>query len=160
MSNTVNGMINILPWVLTAFALWAVPRHSERVGEKTWHIVIPVAIGALCLVGSVVVPGNATKFALLCVAAACIFSAQPIFWTLPSSFLTGSSAAAGLAVINAVGNLGGFVAQNVVPWIKESTGSTLAPMLFLAACLGFAGLMIFVVQALLGRRAPAAIPAE
>lgn len=159
-SNTANGLINVLPWVLTAFALWAVPRHSDRVGEKTWHIVIPVAIGALCLVGSVVVPGNATKFALLCVAAACIFSAQPIFWTLPSSFLTGASAAAGLAVINAVGNLGGFIAQNVVPWIKESTGSTLAPMLFLAACLGFAGMMIFVVQALLGRRTPAAIPAE
>ncbi len=68
----------------------------------------------------------------------------------------GSSAAAGLAVINAKGNLGGFVAQNVVPWIKDRTGSTLAPMLFLA----FAGLMIFVVQGLLGRTSRAAVPAE
>ena len=159
-SNTMNGLINILPWVVTAVALWWVPRHSEQVKEKTWHIVIPVAIGAACLVGSVVVPGNTLKFALICVAAACIFSAQPIFWTLPSSFLSGASAAAGLAVINAVGNLGGFVAQNAVPWIKDSTGSNLTPMLFLAACLGFAGVMIFVVQGLLGRRAPAAAAAE
>lgn len=159
-SNTVNGFINVLPWIVTAVALWWVPRHSERVQEKTWHIVIPVTIGAACLVASVVVPGNALKFGFLCVAAACIFSAQPIFWTLPSSFLSGTSAAAGLAVINAVGNLGGFVAQNVVPWIKDRTGSNLTPMLFLAACLAFAGIMIFVVQGLLGRSAPAAAAAE
>ncbi|MBC7798994.1 MAG: MFS transporter [Gemmatimonadaceae bacterium] len=158
-SNTTNGFINVLPWVCAGIALWWLPRHSERTGEKTWHIVIPVAIGAVCLVLSVVAPGNTLKFALLCAAAACIFSPQPIFWTLPSSFLSGASAAAGIAVINAVGNLGGFVAQNVVPWIKDSTGSTLAPMFFLAACLGFAGLMIFVVQGLLGRRA-APVPAE
>ncbi len=155
-----NGFINVLPWAVTAVALWWVPRHSERVQEKTWHIVIPVAIGAACLVGSVVVPGSVPKFALLCVVAACIFSAQPIFWTLPSSFLSGASAAAGLAVINAVGNLGGFVAQNVVPWIKDSTGSNLTPMLFLAVCLAFAGVMIFVVQGPLGRRASVALPAE
>lgn len=158
-SNTMNGFINVLPWLCAGVALWWVPRHSERVGEKTWHIVIPVAIGAICLVASVVVPGNAVKFALLCVAAAAIFSAQPVFWTLPSSFLSGTTAAAGIAVINAVGNLGGFIAQNVVPWIKDSTGNTLTPMLFLAACLGFAGVMIFVVQGVLGRRATPA-PAE
>ena len=164
-SNTTNGFINVLPWLVTGVALWWLPRHSERVGEKTWHIVLPVALGAACLVGSVMVSGdaaadNALRFALLCVAAACIFSAQPIFWTLPSSFLRGSSAAAGLAVINATGNLGGFVAQNVVPWIKDRTGSTLAPMLFLAGCLAFAGLMIFVVQGLLGRTSRSVVPAE
>lgn len=158
-SNTVNGFLNILPWACTAVALWWVPRHSDQTGEKTWHIVVPVAIGALCLVASVVVPGNAVKFALLCVAAACIFSPQPVFWTLPSSFLHGASAAAGLAAINSVGNLGGFIAQNVVPLIRDRTGSTLAPMLFLAAALGFAGVMIFVVQWALGRSRPA-VPAE
>ncbi|MGI4951091.1 MAG: MFS transporter, partial [Janthinobacterium lividum] len=81
-SNTVNGFINVLPWLVTGVALWWLPRHSERTGEKTWHIVLPVALGAACLVGSVMVSGstggdNALRFALLCVAAACIFSAQP-----------------------------------------------------------------------------------
>jgi MFS family permease len=152
-SNTVNGFINILPWLVTAVGLWWLPRHSDETGEKTWHIVLTVALGVLCLVGSVLIPGNAAKFALLCLAAAAIFSAQPIFWTLPSSFLRGASAAAGLAAINSVGNLGGFVAQNVVPWIKDSTGSDLAPMFFLAACLGLAGVMVIVVQAMLGRSA-------
>jgi len=124
--------------------------------------VLPAALGAACLVGSVMVSGsdNALRFAVLCVAAACIFSAQPIFWTLPSSFLRGSSAAAGLAVINATGNLGGFVAQNVVPMIKQRTGNDLTPMLFLAGCLAVAGLMVFVVQGLLERTSSAAVPAE
>ena len=83
-----------------------------------------------------------------------------MFWTLPSSFLRGASAAAGLAAINSVGNLGGFLAQNAVPWIRDETGSTLAPMLFLAACLAFAGLMVLAVQGMLGRRARADAAAE
>ena len=66
-----------------------------------------------------------------------------MFWSLPSSFLTGASAAAGLAVVNSVGNLGGFAAQNVVPLISDRTGSVQAPMLFLAACVAFAGVTIF-----------------
>lgn len=68
-----------------------------------------------------------------------------------------ASAAAGLAAINSVGNLGGFLAQNVVPWIKDATGSGLAPMLFLAACLALAGCMVLVVQSVLGRRSRAAV---
>ena len=150
-SNLVNGWVNVIPWVITGVALWWLPRHSERTGEKTWHIVAPAALGAACLVASVVVASNPVRFGLLCVAAACIFAAQPVFWTLPSSFLRGASAAAGLAVINSVGNLGGFVAQNVVPIIKDRTGSDLTPMLFLAGCLAFAGAMIFVAQGVLGR---------
>ncbi|MGI4951304.1 MAG: MFS transporter [Janthinobacterium lividum] len=151
-SNTVNGFINVLPWIVTGFALWWLPRHSDENREKTWHIVLPVALGAACLVASVLADSNVLRFGLLCVAAACIFSPQPIYWTLPSSFLTGPTAAAGLAIINSVGNLGGFVAQNVVPYIRDQTGSTLVPMYFLAGCLFFAGLMVFVVQAVLGRR--------
>lgn len=52
-SNTVNGFINVLPWLVTGVALWWLPRHSERTGEKTRHIVLPVALGTACLVGSV-----------------------------------------------------------------------------------------------------------
>ena len=151
-SNTVNGFINVLPWIVAGVALWWLPRRSEERGEKTWHIVLPVALGAACLVASVLVGSNPVRFALLCVAAACIFSPQPVYWTLPSSFLTGPTAAAGLAIINSVGNLGGFVAQNVVPLIRDRSGSDLVPMYFLAGCLFFAGLMVFVVQGVLGRR--------
>ncbi len=153
-SNTMNGFINVIPWMLVAFALWWNPRHSAKTGEKTWHIVLPCIVGAICLVASVVVPGSPLKFAFLSVAAACIFMGQPVFWTLPPSFLRGATAAAGIAVINSFGNLGGFVAQNVVPMIKKSTGSDLLPMVFLAACLIYSAVMVFVVQAALRHKAP------
>jgi MFS family permease len=152
-TNTVNGFLNVIPWACVAWALWWVPRHAARTNEQTWHIALPAFIGAASLAASVFVPGPAAKFALLCVAAAGIFSAQPVFWSLPSTFLKGASAAAGFALINSVGNLGGFFAQNAVPWIRDRTGNDLAPLLFLAACLAAGGLMTFVVQRVLKRAA-------
>jgi MFS family permease len=154
-TNTVNGFLNVVPWTCVAWALWWVPRHAARTGEQTWHIALPAFVGAASLAASVFVPGHAAEFALLCVAAAGIFSAQPVFWSLPSTFLKGASAAAGFAVINSIGNLGGFFAQNAVPWIRDRTGNDLAPMLFLAACLAAGGAMTFVVQRVLRRAARA-----
>lgn len=153
-SNTVNGFLNVIPWAVVALALWWVPRHAARTGETTWHIAGPALIGAAALTLSVVVPGAALKFICLCVAAAGIFSGQPVFWSLPPTFLRGATAAAGIAAINSVGNLGGFVAQNAVPWIRDRTGSDLTPMLFLAACLLVGVVMVFVAQAVLRRPVP------
>jgi sugar phosphate permease len=151
-SNTANGFINIIPWVVVALALWLNPRFAAQSGQETPFIVGPALIGAACLALSVYAPSNTLRFVLLCIAAAGIFCPQPVLWSLPSKFLTGGSAAAGLAAINSVGNLGGFIAQNAVPWIRDATGSTIAPMLFLAACLAAGGLMTFVVQAAIRRR--------
>ncbi|MEK0082911.1 hypothetical protein U1T56_07100 [Geminicoccaceae bacterium SYSU G07066] len=148
--NTVNGLLNIIPWICVAFALWWNPCHAElHRGNRTLHIVAPMLIGAAGLTLSVLVPGHALKFAFSCIAAAGIFAGQPVFWTLPPTFLKGATAAAGIAAINSVGNLGGIAAQNVVPMIKDATGSDLAPMLFLAACLVAGAALVFVVQAVL-----------
>lgn len=152
-TNTVNGFINVIPWVVTGLALWWVPRHSARTGEQTWHVVGPGLVAAAALALSVVVPGSALKFACLCVAAAGIFSAQPVFWSLPPTFLKGASAAAGIAAINSVGNLGGFVAQNAVPMIRDRSGSDLVPMVFLSACLVVGSCLVFVVLGALRRDA-------
>ena len=149
-TKTVNGFLNIIPWICVTWALWWVPRHSAKVNEQSWHIAGPAFVGAACLIASVYATNNTVQFALLCVGAAGIFSAQPVFWSLPSTFLKGASAAAGFAVVNSVGNLGGFIAQNVVPWIKDRTHSDITPMLFLAACLAFGGVMVFVVKGILG----------
>ncbi|CAA2102524.1 Putative tartrate transporter [Methylobacterium bullatum] len=152
-SNTVNGFINIIPWLITALALWWVPRRAARSGDQVWHVVVPGLVAALALVLSVVLPGAVLKFACLCVAAAGVFSAQPVFWSLPATFLKGASAAAGIAAINSVGNLGGFIAQNAVPFIRDRTGSDLVPMYFLAACLACGASLMFVVLSALRRDA-------
>lgn len=145
-SNIANGFINIIPWVIVAIALYVVPSAADKSENKTPYIVIPAFAGALCLLLSALVTNPALQFAFLCIAAAGIFAGQPVFWSLPSRFLKGAGAAAGIAAINSVGNLGGFVAQNVVPGIRDYTGSTIAPMFFLAACLAFAGILVIVVQ--------------
>ena len=149
--NTTNGFLNILPWICVGLALWGVPKLAAGRPGQRWYIAGPALTGALFLVIAVLVPGNAFKFAALCVAAGAIFSGQPVFWTLPPRFLTGASAAAGFAAINSVGNLGGFVAQSVVPRIRDETGSDLAPMLFLAGCLALAAIAVLLVEPLLER---------
>jgi MFS family permease len=151
-SNTANGLLAIIPGIVTILAVWWVPRHAALTGERTWHIVIPAGLGAVCLALCVMVPSNALRFALLCIAAACTLAPQPVFWTLPTRFLRGASAAAGLAAINSVGHLGGFVAQTAVPAIRDITGSTLAPMFFLAACLAAAAAMVLVAQSVLNQK--------
>jgi sugar phosphate permease len=158
-SNFENGLINIIPWLLVALALWGLPKLARQTHSVTPFIAGPALLGALCLVLSVVLPGDAVKFACICVAAAGIFAAQPFFWTVPTTFLTGASAAAGLAAINSVGNLGGFIAQNVVPLIRDRTGSNEAPMLFVAACVGLGGVLTFVILAMLARHRTGAMPA-
>lgn len=138
-SNTVNGLLNVIPWTLVAIALWAVPRWAA--GRPWIAIAAMTATGSLALVLSAVLPGDAPRFAALCVAAAAIFAVQPIFWSLPTRILSGPAAAAGLAAINSVGNLGGFVAQAAVPRVRAIFASDLAPLLFLALCFGLAGLL-------------------
>ncbi|WP_447759824.1 MFS transporter [Sphingopyxis panaciterrae] len=150
--NVATGFLNVIPWLCVAVALWWVPRHAEGRAEQRWHIVVPALTGALFLVLAALLPGFPLKFAALCIAAAAIFSGQPIFWTLPSRFLTGASAAAGFAAINSVGNLGGFIAQSVVPLIRDATGSDLAPMLFLSGCLIAAAILVLIVGRLLPSR--------
>ena len=150
-SNTINGFLNVIPWTLVGIALWWVPRHATRFQNQRWHIAAPALIGAIALILSVLVPGPVLKFTMLCIAAPAIFSGQPVFWTLPPRFLKGASAAAGFAAINSVGNLGGFVAQTVVPRIRDETGSDLTPMLFLAACLVAAALAVLAAEKRLPR---------
>ncbi len=145
-STATNGLLNMIPWICAAGLLWWLPRHHERTGEWTLHIAIPVVVGAAALMLSAIVPGNALRFALLCVSAACAFAPQPIIWKFPSSFLQGASVAAGLATVNSVGNLGGFVAQVAVPWVRDETGSTLAPMFLMGGCLLVSGALMLVLR--------------
>ncbi|MEO7466703.1 MAG: MFS transporter [Sphingobium limneticum] len=150
-SNTANGLLNVIPWVCVAVALWVLPRFAANQPGQRWYIAMPALIGAASLIAATVLPGAPVKFAALCLAAAAIFAGQPVFWTLPSRLLTGASAAAGFAAINSVGNLGGFVAQAVVPRIRDATGQPLAPMLFLALCLTASALAVLVIERRLPR---------
>jgi len=129
------GFINALPGAVAVIAmvLWA--RHSDRTGERTWHVVLACIIASIGLVlaglaGSVM----AVVLALTLVNVG-ISSAKPPLWSMPTMFLSGSAAAAGIATINSIGNLGGFVGPAMIGWIKDMTGSFQGGLYFVAALL-------------------------
>lgn len=150
-SHAANGLLNVIPWICVAAALWWLPRRAAGKPHQQWYIAAPALTGAAALVAATLLPSAPLQFAALCLAAAAIFAGQPVFWTLPSRILTGAGAAAGFAAINSAGNLGGFVAQAAVPRIGEMAGSTLAPMLFLAACLTASTIGVLTIERRLPR---------
>ncbi|WP_374471576.1 MFS transporter [Phenylobacterium sp.] len=143
-SHTVNGLINIAPWALVALALWLYPRTRAGHEARAIGVAGPLFVAAAALVLSVMAPWPWLQFALICIAAPAIFIGQPLFWSWPPRFLLGAHAAAGIAAINSIGNLGGFAAQNLVPVVRDVSGSDLAPMLALATALGLAGALIML----------------
>ena len=143
-SNTVNGLLNMVLWIIVGGLLWWVPRKPGRGDNPVRVIMIPSMLGGVCFVLCWAVPNDALKFVLLCVGACCVVVGQPCFWTLPSRFLSGPEAALGIAAINSLGNLGGFFGQSIVPAIRDATSSDVAPMLFLAGVMVLRSLLTLV----------------
>lgn len=147
------GLLTAIPFAAAALCMVLVGHNADRTNERHWHIVIPAAIGAIGLVASVVlVDTPALAIAALTVAACGIFSAIPQAWGLATGFLAGGAAAAGIALINSVGNLSGFVAPSAIGWIKETTGSTASGMYLLAGSLMLGAVLVLLVKPSVGGR--------
>ena len=139
------GFLNALPGIVAvvAMVLWA--RHSDRTGERTWHVVGACVLASLGLVlagfaGTVL----AVLLALTLVNIG-ISSAKPPLWSMPTMFLSGSAAAAGIATINSIGNLGGFVGPAMIGWIKDLTGSFQGGLFFVAGLLVLSAVLTLVL---------------
>ncbi|QCP54104.1 MFS transporter [Trinickia violacea] len=144
-SNTTNGLLNTLPWLAATIMLAWLP-SKLRAGHRTIVAMLCIALlGTVFFLCSVFLPTNTLRFVALCLGAPCMYLLLPCFWTLPPKFLTGARAAAGIAAINSLGNIGGFAAQNLVPWVRQISGSTKAPMLIPAVCLATFALISLVL---------------
>jgi MFS family permease len=150
-SATVNGLLNAIPWALAGVMLTWLPRRLRRDGAVLRAVAIIAAIGICCFVASTQVPGNTLRFIALALGAPCLSLLYPCFWSIPPRFFTGARAAASIAAINSIGNLGGFWGQNLMPWVGKAAGSTIAPMLVPALCLTLLGLAALVARGRLGR---------
>ncbi len=94
-------------------------RHSDRTGERRLHYALNVSAGALGLALSGVFAANPVlSIIFLSIGTLGIIGSMPLFWPIPSAFLTGTAAAAGIGLVNSVGNLGGYVGPNVAIWVK------------------------------------------
>ncbi|MCG5258812.1 MFS transporter [Cupriavidus gilardii] len=149
-----TGLLSTVPYLFAVVGLYLVPRHSDRKGERYWHIVVVSGVAALTLAASAWVQTPALQFLFICLTAFSIYSIQAVVWALPGQFLTGASAAVGIATINSLANLGGYLGPYGIGLIKDATGSLAAGLYFLAAMLVFAVIMTFVVRAALEPRTP------
>jgi MFS transporter, ACS family, tartrate transporter len=118
-----TGFVSAVPFAFAAISMTWWGRRSDRVDERRLHLLLPLALAAVGLAGSTLAGSSEVKLALLCVSAIGVFSALPIFWTVLPTFLTPATAAAGIALINSLGNLSGFVNPYAIGAIKDMTGS-------------------------------------
>ena len=107
-------------------------RRSDRLVERRFHAAFPLFVAAVGIAASTALDDPTLKMLALCVAGFGIFACLPVFWTLPTAFLSGAAAAAGIAVINSIGNLAGFAGPFAMGWIKDTTGSYAGGLLLLA----------------------------
>jgi MFS family permease len=151
-----KGLITAIPYVPAAIAMYFWSRDASRRGLRTWHIVVPALVGAVTIPLALFAGSPAMTIAVITLTAMAIFAALPNFWTLPTRFLTGAAAAAGVALINTVGNLAGFSAPYVTGAVHDWTGGYEVPMFIVGAVL----LVSAVLMAVLARRTaqPTAAP--
>jgi MFS family permease len=123
-----KGLITAIPYLPAAVALYFWSRDATQRGVRSWHIALPALIGALSVPIALYMQSPAATVAAITVTACAIFSALPNFWAVPGRFLSGAGAAAGIALINTVGNFAGFAAPFITGAAKDATGSYHVPM--------------------------------
>jgi len=146
--NALNiGLLSAIPWTFGVVAMYIVAKSSDRRLEYRWHSAASAIVGAAGLVFSVMYRSDSTlAMAGLTVATIGIMSTLPIFWGMPTAFLGGAAAAAGIALINSIGNLSGFSAPYLIGLIKGATRSTDAGMYMLAGLLVLGALLVLLFK--------------
>lgn len=142
------GLMSAIPYGVAVVAMLLISKSADRMRERRWHVALPGIFGAIGLLLSVLWADNTVlAMAALTLATAGIITTLPLFWSLPTAFLTGTGAAAGIAMINSIGNLAGFTSPYLVGWLKQLTGSTDAGMYMLAGSLILAAILTISVPA-------------
>ncbi|MBV8650076.1 MAG: MFS transporter [Alphaproteobacteria bacterium] len=137
-------IITALPYAVGAIGMILWGRHSDKTGERKFHAVIPLAVIVVGLGLAAFMTDPVLKMACLCIAGFGFFAVLPVFWTLPTAFLSGTAAAAGIAAVNSIGNLGGYFGPQIFGLLRDTTGSDLAGLCFLAGC-ALVGIVIVLV---------------
>lgn len=145
-SNFGIGVLSALPYVAAALTMVVVGLHSDRSGERRWHTAVPAFAGAIALGLAANVTSVAPMIVLISIAVLGVFSMLGPFWSMPATLLSGTAAAAGIAFINSVGNLGGFFGPYVIGLVRTSTGHFKGGLLVIAAALAVSGALALTVR--------------
>ena len=140
-SNVEIGLVMTLPFIAALFAMLAWSAHSDRTGERVWHTGLPPFIGGIALVVAGIVQDPLVAFLMLVIATAGIYCFFGPFWTMPAMFLAGAGAAVGFAIINSIGNAGGFIGPSLLGLVTQATGSVSMGLIVIGGCLILCGIL-------------------
>jgi sugar phosphate permease len=145
LSYFVTGIISALPFVVTAVVMVVVGMLSDRSGERRWHTAIPAFAGAAAVVGAAY--GNSAVVVVACIALGMAFAEAMVgpFWAMATSRMAGLSAAAGIAVINSLANLGGYFGPDIIGFFRKLNGGFRGGLLAIGATLALSGTIALIV---------------
>jgi len=143
-SDTSVGLLTTIPAIVGVIGMLIFSRRSDRTGERVWHLAVPCLLGGTGLLLAGVFLGINPWLAIAAFALSSfgISGALPVFWNLPTAFLSASAAAGGLAMINAVGNVSGYAAPQMVGLLRDTTGSYAIPMFVVGGVVLLAGVLV------------------
>jgi D-galactonate transporter len=140
------GLLTAIPYAAAVLTMTFMSRSADRLRERRWHLALTAVLGGVGLFISATWSGNFTISMIgLTLGAMGALSTLPLFWSLPTAFLGGSAAAAGIALINSCGNLAGFVSPYLMGFLKDMTQSTTIGMYVMASALFLGALLVFRV---------------
>ena len=145
-SDFVIGSLSAIPYFVGAVGMVVVGRHSDRTGERRWHVAIPAFVGGAAFVLSAFVHGLTPSLVALSLAMLGLASMFGPFWTLATSLVSGVGAAAGIALINSVGNIGGFVGPYILGYVLDTTHSFSAGLVSIGAILACWRALVLLVR--------------
>jgi len=146
MSDLLVGILSAAPYILAAIGMVVVGTHSDRTGERRMHVALSCVTAAAGLGISAVLQNPWIALASLSLAALGLWGTLGPFWAMPTAFLSGTAAAGGIALINSVGNLGGFVGPYAMGWLKQTTGGFTVGLFTLAGSLLVAALLAVSIR--------------
>lgn len=148
-----SGLLTSLPYMCAIVVMILAGRSGDHFQERRWHLIIPMCAGAIALTFATLFASNLTlSLICLCIAASGVLTASSLFWMLPTNFLGGVSAAAGIAAVNSFANLAGFCSPYLIGWITTNTGSNAIGMFLITAVLIFGASLVLRVPAKLVNR--------
>ncbi len=147
------GLISAIPFLCAIVAMNLCGRSADARRERRWHLIVPALVGAVGFTVAASVADNVVmSITFLSLAAAGVLTCAPLFWSMPTAFLSGTAAAAGIAIINSVGNLAGFASPYLIGYLKDATHSTQSGMYVLAGMLVLGAYLVWRTPAKLVNR--------
>ncbi|MGI3133151.1 MFS transporter [Acinetobacter baumannii] len=147
------GLLTSLPYMCAIVVMILAGRSGDHFQERRWHLIIPMCAGAIALTFATLFASNLTlSLICLCIAASGVLTASSLFWMLPTNFLGGVSAAAGIAAVNSFANLAGFCSPYLIGWVTTNTGSNAIGMFLITTVLIIGASLVLRVPAKLVNR--------